>query len=471
VRHSEDPAKPADRSGPDDSQSTARDLSSNWTESAPQSKDEYSLQAFIELSKEIHTATDVYKVAEVGLLNFMGLLSTTSAAIWALTREGQSPVLLRRFGLAERATAALGELCVGKIIAHYNQAPVLVFLDDLENVLEPLEITLARQSKIALFAPLFSRRKPVGAVALGNPATGIRPSEPQKKVLEASLYYLGVALENTQLYSDILTQNQELRQAEQHLKELDQIKQEFLSNMHHELRTPLTIILSYLEMLSPDLPKEGPTREMLNAVQDQAKSLQKLVENLLTFNESRNETLILQISVQNPTSLLRKYWEERRPGISKDLRELTLNLEPNLPQILCDPNRLIQILDELVGNANKFTPPGSKISLNAQSQKRSDRQGVCLEVKDNGPGIPKEKLTVIFDSFRQADSSVTRTVGGLGLGLPLVQQLAKKMEIQFEFQSEEGKGSTCSLWLPAALLPEESPQPADVSVSEPTLST
>jgi signal transduction histidine kinase len=145
---------------------------------------------------------------------------------------------------------------------------------------------------------------------------------------------------------------------------------------------------------------------------------------------------------------LERYFEERRPGIAAGLRELRFSAAANVPPALCDAARLVQVIDALVENAAKFTPQGSQIHLRVENAVEHEREWVRIQVGDNGPGIPSERLPVIFDSFRQGDGSETRAQGGVGIGLALAKKLIEEMGGSLSVASEIGQGTTFSLLLP-----------------------
>ncbi len=128
-------------------------------------------------------------------------------------------------------------------------------------------------------------------------------------------------------------------------------------------------------------------------------------------------------------------------------RPILLRIDPTLPSALCDPGHLRRILDELVGNAVKFSPEGSRVTLRALCDRRDCATMVRLEVEDNGPGIPPERLARAFEPFEQLDGSRTRAAGGMGLGLPLARELARKLGGDLEVRDLSGRGTVCTLWL------------------------
>lgn len=418
---------------------------------APRTLEELSLQALLELSQEIHATGDLYRVAELGLLKFMGNLGTASAALWVISRQSGCPVLLRSLGIPARVAAALGELCVGRIVAAGGKHPEPFFIEELDAILEPAAHTLARDARLGLFGLLYSSGRPIGALALGRHVAGGSYSSGQLRILQASLHHLGVALDNTLLHASTLEQNRELRRTQARLQELDDLKQQFLDNLHHELRTPLTVILSYADMLRTGTLDPGQTREFLDELREQAGQLHGMIENLLTFRELRDDLVSVAPTPVDLIPMLGGYHEERRPGLARDLREFVLRLDPALPPALCDPGHLRRILDELVGNAAKFCPEGSRITLRARCDQRGGAAAVRLEVEDNGPGIAPGHLADAFEPFRQLDGSLSRAMGGIGLGLSLARDLARKLGGDLELSAHPGRGTVCTLWLPGAI--------------------
>ncbi|MHB8080378.1 MAG: sensor histidine kinase [Candidatus Krumholzibacteriia bacterium] len=414
---------------------------------APRTLEELSLQALLELSQEIHATGDLYRVTELGLLKFMGNLGTASSALWVISQQSGRPVLLRSLGIPRQVAEGLGELCVGRIVAAGDAHPEPFFVEELGALLDPAALALAQGAKLGLFGLLYSSGRPIGAIALGRHVAGGPYSPGQLRILQASLHHLGVALDNTLLHASTLEQNRELRQARARLQELDELKQQFLDNLHHELKTPLTVILSYADLLRSGTFGPEQSREFLAELSAQAGRLRGMIENLLTFRELRDDLVSVTPVPTDLAPLLGDYHEERRPGLARDLREFVVRLDPTLPPALCDPGHLRRILDELVGNAAKFSPEGSRITLRALRDRRDGATAVRLEVEDTGPGIAPERLARAFEPFEQLDGSLTRATGGIGLGLPLARELARNLGGELELRDLPGRGTVCTLWL------------------------
>jgi len=147
--------------------------------------------------------------------------------------------------------------------------------------------------------------------------------------------------------------------------------------------------------------------------------------------------------------LITSFYRERHPGVAESLHEFSLEIEDGIHWAQFDAQRLRQILDALVDNAVKFTPAGSHVKLRLSQEKRRSELWARIDLIDDGPGIPPERLPNIFDSFRQGDGSSTRSVGGMGMGLAYSRKLAESMGGWLDAESEMGRGTTFTLYLPS----------------------
>jgi len=429
---------------------TALPATSDAIPSNPTARAEHSLQALIELSQELSVSLDFYGVADMALFNLMGQLCTSKAALWIAPPDtSRPPVLLRSHGIRKQWVRAIGTAS-GLDLLHYAEARKMpMFTKDLEPVIGPMGVRLSNQAGIALYVPICAREKLFALVALGHRLDGTPWTDLELQVLRASLSTIGVALENTGLYNRLLEKHRQLRKANEGMKELDGLKSEFLRNINHELRTPLTIIISYVDFLL-DLEKEdGQRREFLQTVADEGGRLQGLLEKLLDFSALANDNLSIHLESADLADLLNSFYRERHPGVAESLHEFSLEIEDGIHWAQFDGQRLRQILDALVDNAVKFTPAGSRVSLRLSQERRRSELWARIDLSDDGPGIPPERLPNIFDSFRQGDGSSTRAVGGMGMGLAYSRKLAESMGGWLDAESELGKGTTLTLYLPS----------------------
>ena len=231
------------------------------------------------------------------------------------------------------------------------------------------------------------------------------------------------------------------------LKQLEDIRREFVANVSHELRTPLSIFQGYLETLldAPDLPTDERV-PVLEVMRKHSQRLNALVEDLLTLArlESRDSRpQLLPLAIERVLRDAAADWA--RPCAGKDVG-IAVECEPGLPALSGDESQLAQVFNNLIENALKYSPVGGCITLRAGMRDG----GIELRVEDSGPGIPPEDLPHIFGRFYRADKARTREQGGTGLGLAIVKHIVMAHGGTVEAQSEPGRGTEIVLRFPLA---------------------
>ena len=235
-----------------------------------------------------------------------------------------------------------------------------------------------------------------------------------------------------------------LRAAKEAAEEASRVKTVLLSMASHELRTPLTIITGYVELLSSSADAlGGEEREFLEVIQTSTATLTTLINDLLDLARIEAHRLKLAIDGVNVGDVLEKVHRMVAAQAAAKNIELTIDLTPDVPLVAADPDRLLQILLNLVGNAVKFTSQGS-----VRSSAKPSAGGVEITVWDTGIGIAPEALPRIFDVFQQADSGMARKFGGSGLGLAIAKRLVELHGGTITVESTEGESSTFTVWLP-----------------------
>ena len=225
------------------------------------------------------------------------------------------------------------------------------------------------------------------------------------------------------------------------------MKDEFLATLSHELRSPLQPLLNWAYLLrSPNLDPASAERA-LGAIERSTKTLGQLIEDLLDVSRIVTGKLRLQARTVRLPGVVRAALEAVEAAALAKGVTLDAQIEPDLPAVLGDPDRLQQVLWNLLSNGIKFTPRGGRVTVRVSGAEPE----VTLTVSDTGAGIKREFLPHVFERFRQADSSTNRTHGGLGLGLAIVRHLIELHGGSVSVHSEgEGRGATFTVRLPAA---------------------
>jgi len=229
------------------------------------------------------------------------------------------------------------------------------------------------------------------------------------------------------------------------LRRLETVRRDFISNVSHELRTPLASLKALGETLRESALDDPPAaRRFILRMETEIDNLTQLVNELLELSRIESGKVPLSFHRAHPCDLLRPASERMELQVERAGLSLQLDCQPDLPIVFADPNRITQVVINLIHNATKFTPPGGRITLSAYR----DGDFVVFFVKDTGVGIPKEDLGRIFERFYKADRA--RSGGGIGLGLSIAKHMVESHGGFIWAESEAGMGSTFYFSLPVA---------------------
>lgn len=277
--------------------------------------------------------------------------------------------------------------------------------------------------------------------------------------------------EAEETFSTLQEKNEQLQRANQELKELDNMKSEFVSNISHELRIPLTIIKGYNELLLDGTMGKinVEQKNALKVVHKKTNHLIQLIMDIIDFQQNKELSLHFK---KNPLRQIVKHTcetvmlEAKSKGVT-----INLNLPKTIPSVECDRMRIEQIFLNLLENAIKFTPKGGKIEIEISrwikkndtwKQKEGDLQKIpsftdfpanleevfLVSISDTGIGIPEKEHARVFDRFYQVNGSLTRLAEGTGLGLSIVKSIVESHRGKIWLESEIGQGSTFYFILP-----------------------
>lgn len=237
------------------------------------------------------------------------------------------------------------------------------------------------------------------------------------------------------------------RDARQHAEEADRLKDEFLATLSHELRTPLTSILGWASMIRNGEVEGANAARALETIERNARAQARLIDDLLDVSRIITGNLRLDLNPLNLTPIVDAAVDALRPTADVKGIEMRTEFESSECLVKGDPNRLRQVIWNLLSNAIKFTSRGGSVTIELSCVESNAR----LTVSDTGEGIPESFLPYVFERFRQAEASISRKQGGLGLGLAVVRHLVELHGGRINAESEgPDQGSTFRVDLPLA---------------------
>lgn len=291
------------------------------------------------------------------------------------------------------------------------------------------------QLRTEVYIPIFAKKQWIGLLAFGSKLSGNRFTKEDLSVLAAHANQTAVALENARLVDNLMSLNQELRQARralernnQELQRIDQAKSDFISIASHELRTPLTVIKGYTEMMMDDNRLDNNLKSMIKKMNEGTIRLHEIMDSMFDVAQIDSRSLKPHLQPVDLGKLIQEVCIEQSKTAKEREQTIMIALPP-LPQVKADPNLLKKMFHHLIRNAIKFTPNGGKITIIGNQIPpviNLPNGGVEINIIDTGVGVDPNLREIIFTKFYQPgelgkhSTSKTRFKGGgAGLGLAL----------------------------------------------------
>jgi len=281
----------------------------------------------------------------------------------------------------------------------------------------------------------------------------------QAERLQAFADQAAAAVENANLYGSleryadeleqrVFDRTRDLAEANDRLKELDRLKDQFISNVSHELRTPLANLKLYLGLLEHGRPdKRGQYLETLNR---ESGRLSNLIEDLLELSRLDLGSARFHFEPVDVNALVAELVGDRSAMAADRGLSLDCQPDPELPLAAGDPNRISQVLTNLIANAINYTPRGALITVATAVRRREEQEWVTVRVEDSGDGIPPDELSHLFERFFRGRAGRASGAPGTGLGLAICKEIVEHMEGRITVESQLGEGTAFTVWLKPA---------------------
>jgi len=308
----------------------------------------------------------------------------------------------------------------------------------------------------ALAVPMLKRNELVGGIVIHR--REVRPfTEPQIELLATFANQAAIALENTHLFQELKNRtqelaryNEEIKTANERLKELDRLKSSFVSNVSHELRTPLTAIESLADNLLDGVTGPLTTKQSnyMTGIKESTERLERLINDLLDLSVIEAGKSGLKPTSFSMTSLLREVTDTLKPMAEEKQISLEIASTNGRSLAWADRDKVTQVLTNLIGNAVKFTPNLGKVTMTVS---RAEDAWLQISIADTGPGIPPEEASKIFDEFYQMSRPGREKSKGVGLGLAISKKLVEMHGGKIAVESVVGGGSHFFFTLPVQI--------------------
>ena len=398
------------------------------------------MSALVDMAKQITSNLNLSAVLQTTVHILKELLSARASTITMLSKDGSELIVQAGAGISEEfinARMKLGEGVSGEVVRRGKP----IYIRDTYS--EPDFLFFDEIVRSLLVVPLIIRNEAWGTMSIdSDKPNAFNRSDIQLMTIAAA--QVSIAISNARLFEELEERAEELAEAYEELKESDRLKDELVQNVSHELRTPLTFVKGYVDLL---LDGEmglvsNEQQEALKIVATKTDDITRLIADIMTLQRIDSSNLELETTAVK--ELVQRSVAGHTLVAEKKGLLIAVKLPDTEPIAYIDKGRVNQVLDNLIGNALKFSPDGGTVTV----ELIDDVDKIHLLVTDQGIGIPPDKIQRIFDRFYQVDGSSRRRFGGTGLGLAIVKRIVEAHQGAIWVESEVNEGSTFHLVLP-----------------------
>jgi signal transduction histidine kinase len=397
-------------------------------------------------SRAFSASLDLDQVLATVLEEVRHLMDVAACSIWLV--DAATDELVCRQATGPRSEMVIGwRLAPGEGLAGWvirnGESLIVPDVQADERHFEDLDHLTGLVLRSILSVPLQAQHRVIGVLQVVDFEVA-RFGSLDLTLLESVAATAAIAIENARLYAEEQQRAVALARALKQQQELDRLKDQFIQNVSHELRTPLALIQGYAELLKAgEVGELSPVmRDAVSIIARRARMLGKMADDLIAILETEKREL--KREALDLAELVQRLLTDFQGAAEQAGLSLAAEIADDVPPVSGDPQHLLRVMDNLLGNALKFTPAGGQISVCL----RRDGPQVVLEVADSGIGIPPDQLERVFERFYQVDGSTTRRYGGTGLGLALVREIVEAHGGKVSVRSKVGQGSTFTVTLP-----------------------
>lgn len=395
------------------------------------------LQTLQRIDRELNASLDVERALDITVEWAMRFTDATAGLVGIITPEGDGLLLHAIHGYMpaiERYRTEPWPIERG-IIGRVAQ---IGFPNLVPDVSEDADyIAMAEDTRSELAVPVAHKNRVIGVIVLESDRVGGFDLEDLNFVVRLA-DHAAAAISNSQLYEEV--------------KRANEYKSEFVSIVAHELKLPMQNIKGYGDLLIKGIGGEltDMQRQFLGVIRSNVDRMNTLVSDLLDISRIETGRLRLDLKPTSFQDVVEDVVRNLKQAIEEKRQTIQVEMPPDLPPVMGDRNRLIQILTNMVSNAYKYTPSGGHITIRVHEQILNGRRDVVCAVQDDGVGIAPEDVARLGQKFFRASDQRVRDVPGHGLGLSIVKNLIQMHGGQLMIESELGKGSTFSFNVPVA---------------------
>lgn len=391
------------------------------------------------IDRQLNATLEYDAVMEQTLAWALRITGSSTGAIAALQQEDSGTRGLRflaqqGYGAALQDSTAGDQLwpltrgLIGRTVALGTTALVT----NVEHDAHYVAVIPGMQAQLTV--PIRREARVIGAIALESPAAASFTPE-RVAAVERLANHAAIAIDNARLFEQVQTAND--------------AKTEFISFVSHELRQPMTSIKGYADLLSKNIT--GPLNEQqalfVDVIRANINRMDRLVQDLLDVSRIESGRLKLEIEPVAPAEITYEAIQAFEQALAQKSQHLHIDVSPDLPPVMGDRDRLIQVLTNLLSNANKYTPDGGHISVRAAIA-TGDSPAVTWQVCDDGIGMTQDEVAQLFTKYFRSTNDAVRSIQGTGLGLVITRSIVELHGGHMAVESKSGVGTTFSFTLP-----------------------